>query len=238
MNIDHVATLRNARGGTHPDILRAAELAVQSGADSITVHLREDRRHIRDDDVKLLKQKLSVPMNLEIALNDEMVQLALAIKPHAVCLVPERREELTTEGGLNVSQLTDSQVAQIVAMNNAGIRVCAFIEPSIDQINAAKSNHIRFIELHTGPYCHADGDKRAEHLARIRECAEYAVRNNIECHAGHGLNYNNVAPIAGIPQIMELNIGHFLVGEALFTGLGASIRHMRFLMDNARMTQS
>ncbi len=235
VNIDHAATLRNARGGVHPDILRTAQTAIQAGADSITVHLREDRRHIRDADVELLKQKIAVPMNLEIAATPEMRDIALRIKPHAVCLVPEKRTEITTEGGLDVMN-ANREFQDIVAdLLNAKINVAVFIEPHLGHVAAAQDMGIRTVEFHTGPYCHAAPDMQRQFAKHIHEVAIRSTKDGMVCHAGHGLNYENVGLIARIPEIMELNIGHFLIGEGLFTGLGNAIRHMRFVMDQARM---
>ena len=234
VNIDHVATLRNARGEVHPEPLRAAVMAQEAGADSITVHLREDRRHIRDGDVKELKDTLTIPLNLEIAATEEMVGIALAVKPHACCIVPERREELTTEGGLDVVSGIDELKPHIAQLTEAGIRVSLFIDPDIAQLDAAKEAGAPVIELHTGQYCHASGAKQKEELARIVAAAAHAQHIGLECHAGHGLNYDNVIPVAAIPQIVELNIGHFLIGEAVFLGLKGSIAGMRMIMDKAR----
>ncbi len=234
VNIDHVATLRNARGGTNPDVLRAAEMAVAGGADGITVHLREDRRHIRDADVELLRRKIQLPLNLEIAATSEMVDIACRIRPHAVCIVPERRAELTTEGGLDLAMVDRDFPNFVERLRDAGIRVSVFADANISQISRAIDFGIPVVEIHTGQYCHADGDLGANLLKQIADAAEYASHRGIECHAGHGLNYENVASIAKIAEIVELNIGHFLVGEALFIGFSQSIRHMRFLMDQAR----
>lgn len=234
VNIDHVATVRNARGGDFPCPVRAAQAAQAAGADGITAHLREDRRHIRDEDIAALMAALSVPLNLEMAASEEMLAIALRHKPHAVCIVPERREERTTEGGLNVAGAMD-QIGPVVSrLKDAGIRVSLFIEPDVAQVNAAMALGAPVVEFHTGAYAHADGPARASELRRITDVVALAARNGIEPHAGHGLTYDNVAPIAAIPRIAELNIGHFLIGEAIFTGLGPAIAEMRARMDAAR----
>ena len=234
VNIDHVATIRNARGGDHPDPVRAALLAVNAGADGITVHLREDRRHIRDEDIASLMAALAVPLNLEMAATDEMLEIALRHKPHAACIVPEKREERTTEGGLDAARQFDLLAPMVRALGDAGVRVSLFIEPDVAQIDAAIRLGAPVVEFHTGRYAHVDGQARAEELRRISDAAALAARNGIEPHAGHGLSFDNVGPIAAIPQIRELNIGHFLVGEAIFTGLADAIRTMRTHMDAAR----
>ena len=232
VNIDHVATIRNARGGNHPDPMRAVEIVEAAGGDGITVHLREDRRHIRDEDLAALMARVTLPVNLEMAATDAMVEIALRHKPNAACIVPERREERTTEGGLDAAG-QHNQLAPLVArLNDAGIRVSLFIEPDPRQIEAAMRMRAPVIELHTGKYAHGDPD--GSELCRLSDAAALAVKNGIEPHAGHGLTFDNVAAIAAIPQIAELNIGHFLVGEAIFIGLDASIRKMRALMDVAR----
>ena len=234
VNIDHVATIRNARGGNHPDPVRAAFAAAEAGADGITAHLREDRRHIRDEDIAALMEHLAVPLNLEMAATDEMLAIALKHRPHAVCIVPEKREERTTEGGLDAAG-QDNHLAPLVGrLLDAGIRVSLFIEPDPRQIDAAIRLRAPVVEFHTGLYAHLEGEPRATELRRIADAAALAVKNGIEPHAGHGLTFDNVVPIAAIPQIRELNIGHFLVGEAIFEGLGESIRRMRGLMDEAR----
>ena len=232
VNIDHVATIRNARGGNHPDPMRAVEIVEAAGGDGITVHLREDRRHIRDEDLAALMARVTLPVNLEMAATDAMVEIAMRHKPNAACIVPERREERTTEGGLDAAG-QHNQLAPLVArLNDAGIRVSLFIEPDPRQIEAAMRMRAPVIELHTGKYAHGDPD--GSELRRLSDAAALAVKNGIEPHAGHGLTFDNVAAIAAIPQIAELNIGHFLVGEAIFIGLDASIRKMRALMDVAR----
>ncbi|HEX7752969.1 MAG TPA: pyridoxine 5'-phosphate synthase [Novosphingobium sp.] len=234
VNIDHVATIRNARGGDHPDPVRAAGVVASAGGDGITAHLREDRRHIRDGDLARIQAATGLPLNLEMAATDEMLEIALRHKPHAACIVPERREERTTEGGLDAAGL-HNQLAPIVGrLNDAGIRVSLFIAPDPRQIEAALRLGAPVVELHTGEYAHAEGDQVAVELKRIADMAALAAKNGIEPHAGHGLTYENVTPIAAIPQLAELNIGHYLIGEAIFCGLEASIRRMRELMDLAR----
>ncbi len=234
VNIDHVATIRNARGGRHPDPVRAARLAVQAGADGITAHLREDRRHISDDDIERLVREIDRPLNFEMAATDEMLAIALRHKPHAACMVPERREERTTEGGLDVARGRDQLARFARALKDAGIRVSMFIEATTAQLDASKAIGADIVELHTGAYCHAEGADRQRELERIIAAAKHAERIGLECHAGHGLTFDTVGPIAAIPTLMELNIGHFLVGEAIFGGLESAIRRMRALMDNAR----
>ncbi len=234
VNIDHVATIRNARGGLHPDPMRAVRVVEAAGGDGITIHLREDRRHIVDDDLAHVMESSSLPVNLEMAATDEMLEIALRHKPHAVCIVPERREERTTEGGLDAAG-QHNRIAPIVsALNDAGVRVSLFIAPEARQIEAATHLRAPVVELHTGEYAHAEGDAVEAELKRLTDAAALAAKNGIEPHAGHGLTFDNVTPIAAIPQLRELNIGHFLVGEAIFIGLEASIRQMRALMDAAR----
>ena len=234
VNIDHVATVRNARGSGYPDPVRAALLAVEAGADGITAHLREDRRHITDDDIARLSAELSVPLNLEMAATQEMLAIALRHRPHAVCIVPEKREERTTEGGLDVAGHFEHLAPMVAQLRENGSRVSLFIEPDERQIDAALRLGAPVVEFHTGRYCElAEGDRAAE-LRRIADAAALAAKEGIEPHAGHGLTFDNVIPIAAIPQIMELNIGHFLIGEAIFDGLAPVIRHMRALMDEAR----
>ncbi|HZF46793.1 MAG TPA: pyridoxine 5'-phosphate synthase [Sphingomonadaceae bacterium] len=234
VNIDHVATIRNARGGDHPDPVRAAEIVAAVGGDGITAHLREDRRHIRDADLARIQAATELPLNLEMAATEEMLAIALRHKPHAACIVPEKREERTTEGGLDAAGL-HNQLAPIVGkLLDAGIRVSLFIEAKAEQIEAALRLNATIVELHTGEYAHAEGEQRAVELKRIADMAALAAKNGIEPHAGHGLTYENVQPIAAIPQLAELNIGHYLVGEAIFTGLGPAVRRMRELMDEAR----
>ena len=234
VNIDHVATIRNARGGIHPDPVRAARVAAQAGADGITAHLREDRRHISDDDIRRLRDEIDLPLNLEMAATDEMIGIALEHIPHAACIVPEKRAERTTEGGLDVAA-AKMRLARIVdELNGAGIRVSLFIEPERAQLEAARAVGAPVVELHTGAYCDAPAARRAQELARIVEAAKIAEALGLECHAGHGLTFDTVGPIAQISTIVELNIGHFLVGEAIFGGLDSAIRRMRSLMDKAR----
>jgi pyridoxine 5-phosphate synthase len=238
VNIDHVATLRNARGGVHPDPVQAAHCAILAGADGITAHLREDRRHIRDDDVERLKQEIITPLNFEMAATDEMIAIAARIRPHAACLVPEKRTERTTEGGLDIIAGRDHLKPAIRALKDRGIRVSLFVEPETDIVEMARSLEAPVIELHTGAYCDActfgEEARAADELARLRRAAEHGAELGLEIHAGHGLDFNNVMAVAAIPQIVELNIGHHLVGEAVFTGLADAIRTMRRLMDAGR----
>jgi len=234
VNIDHVATIRNARGGPHPDPVRAAHTAEAAGADGITAHLREDRRHIGDDDIGRLLANIGVPLNLEMAATREMLEIALRHRPHAACIVPERREERTTEGGLDAVGGRDMLARFADELGAAGIRVSLFIAPETAQLDAAKAIGAPVVELHTGGYCNAEGARRMAELERIAAAASYAADIGLECHAGHGLGFDTVAPIAAIPTIAELNIGHFLVGEAIFGGLESAVRRMRALMDNAR----
>jgi pyridoxine 5-phosphate synthase len=234
VNIDHVATVRNARGGTYPDPVRAALLAADAGADGITAHLREDRRHITDDDIARLTEQLTIPLNLEMAATEEMLAIALKHRPHAVCIVPEKREERTTEGGIDAAGLHDRLQPMVAELTAAGSRVSLFIEPDARQIDAALRLGAPVVELHTGLYCELDGPARAEELRRLSDAAALAAKSGIEVHAGHGLTFDNVAPVAAIPQVVELNIGHFLIGEAIFIGLADSIRRMRAAMDVAR----
>jgi pyridoxine 5-phosphate synthase len=234
VNIDHVATIRNARGGLYPDPVRAAKIASEHGADGITAHLREDRRHIIDDDIGRLIGAIALPLNMEMAATEEMLEIALRHRPHAACIVPERREERTTEGGLDAAGQHNHLQPLITRLADVGIRVSLFIEPDPRQIEAAMLLGAPVVEFHTGRYAHTDGDERAAELARIADAAALAVKNGIEPHAGHGLTFDNVQPIAAIPQIAELNIGHFLIGEAIFEGLGPVVERMRALMDEAR----
>jgi pyridoxine 5-phosphate synthase len=238
VNIDHVATVRNARGGAYPDPLRAAKIAEEAGADGITAHLREDRRHISDADIDGLMDVLSVPLNFEMAATDEMQKVALRHKPHAVCIVPEKREERTTEGGLEVAR-DENRLAHFIApLRDAGCRVSIFIAAEMRQIEAANRIGAEVIELHTGAYCdaHADGlfEERDAELVRLCEMSTFAHSLGLEVHAGHGLTYDTVAPVAAIAEVRELNIGHFLIGEAIFLGLEPAIREMRMIMDEAR----
>ena len=241
VNIDHVATIRNARGGSHPEPTRAAELALKAGADGITAHLREDRRHISDADIDALAElcrQAGKPLNLEMAVTDEMLAIALRHRPHAACLVPERREERTTEGGLDVAGARNAVAPVVRALSGAGVRVSLFIEASARQIETAAAVGAQVVELHTGAYCDAvkdgDADKAARILAQLTEGAALASSLGLEVHAGHGIDYDSVGPVSKIPQVVELNIGHFLIGEAIFEGLPASIVRMRALMDEAR----
>jgi pyridoxine 5-phosphate synthase len=234
VNIDHVATIRNARGGPHPDPVRAAQMAAAAGADGVTAHLREDRRHITDQDIDRLMAKIDLPLNLEMAATEEMLAIALAHRPHAACIVPEKREERTTEGGLDAAGQFGALQPYVERLADAGIRVSLFIEPSERQVDAALRLGAPVVEFHTGRYAHVEGEEQVAELKRISDAAALAAKNGIEPHAGHGLTFDNVVPIAAIPQLAELNIGHFLVGEAIFTGLGSSVRRMRELMESAR----
>lgn len=234
VNIDHVATIRNARGGEHPDPVRAAEIVAAVGGDGITAHLREDRRHIRDEDLRRIQEATSLPLNLEMAATDEMLEIALRHKPHAACIVPERREERTTEGGLDAAGQHNRLAPILARLTDAGIRVSLFIAPEVRQLEAAMRLGAPVVEFHTGEYAHATGAAQAEELRRVADMAALAAKNGIEPHAGHGLTYENVTPIAAIPQLAELNIGHYLIGEAIFIGLEASVKRMRDLMDSAR----
>ena len=238
VNIDHVATIRNARGGDHPDPVRAAQIVAAVGADGITAHLREDRRHIRDDDLRRIQDATDLPLNLEMAATEEMLAIALAHRPHAACIVPEKREERTTEGGLDAAGLHNTLVPIVSRLREAGIRVSLFIEAQERQLDAALRLGAPVVEFHTGEYAHAalagDQERTARELRRIADMAALAAKNGIEPHAGHGLTYDNVQPIAAIPQLAELNIGHYLVGEAVFVGLAEAVKQMRELMDAAR----
>ena len=240
INIDHIATLRNARGGRHPDPLRAAEAAVAAGADNITAHLREDRRHIRDDDIARLSAAALAPLNMEMAVTPEMLAIALEVRPYATCLVPERREELTTEGGLDVASQIDTLAPFVGELRHAGIHVSLFIDPELEQIRASRQAGADAVELHTGTYCAAAtaGDLTAlkRELKRLEDAAREAAAIGLEVHAGHGLDYKNVGAVAAIPEIVELNIGHYLVGEALYVSLTESVGRMRAIMDEARGT--
>ena len=238
VNIDHVATVRNARGSAYPDPVRAGIMAQEFGADGITAHLREDRRHITDADIDGLMAALRIPLNFEMAATPEMQKIALRHKPHAVCIVPEKREERTTEGGLEVAREENALAHFIAPLRDAGCRVSIFIAADRRQIEAAHRIGAQVIELHTGAYCdtHAEGhfDARDAELARLADMAVFAHDLGLEVHAGHGLTYDTVAPIAAIPQLMELNIGHFLIGEAIFRGIGPAMAEMRRLMDEGR----
>lgn len=238
VNVDHVATIRNARGGPRPDPLRAALLAIEAGADGVTAHLREDRRHITDADMARLKASISKPLNFEMAATGQMLDIALATAPHAVCLVPEKRTERTTEGGLDVVGAHDYLVPYVDQLARGGIRVSLFIEPSIEAIDAAVSIKAPVVELHTGAWCHAvevgDAARAEREFARVKKAAAYGAERGLEIHAGHGLDYDTARQAAALPQIVELNIGHFLIGEAVFVGLAEAIRQMRKAMDEGR----
>ena len=235
VNIDHVATLRNARGGRHPSVVSAALLAQKSGADGLTIHLREDRRHIRDDDAIQIKQAIDIPLNFEMAATQEMVSFALELQPNACCIVPEKREEVTTEGGLAVAGNEHRLAPLFDQIKQAGIRLSLFIEASEPQIRAAAAMGADIIELHTGTYCDApDQGAREKELIKITKGAQLAHELGIEVHAGHGLDFESVGPIAALPQMAELNIGHFLMGAALFTGMAEAITTMKAKMDEAR----
>jgi pyridoxine 5-phosphate synthase len=234
VNIDHVATVRNARGSGYPDPVRAALIAAAAGADGITAHLREDRRHITDDDIARLSAELTIPLNLEMAATDEMLDIALKHRPRAACIVPEKREERTTEGGLDARGQHNHLAPMVRALRQANIRVSLFIEPDAAQIDAALQLGAPVVELHTGRYAELASEAQAEELRRLADAAALAAKNGIEVHAGHGLTFDNVQPIAAIPQLAELNIGHFLIGEAVFDGLAPVVRKMRALMDAAR----
>lgn len=234
VNIDHVATLRNARGGTHPDPVRAALLIGEAGGEGVTAHLREDRRHITDADINRLKAECPLPLNFEMAATEEMTEIATRVRPHAACLVPEKREERTTENGLDVVRVERALEPIVAKLLDAGCRVSLFIDPEPAQLEAASRLSAPVVELHTGTYCEATGPARAAELQRLREAAAMAEQLGIECHAGHGLDFVSVGPVAAIPQIVELNIGHFLVGEAIFAGFVPTLAKMRRLMDEAR----
>jgi pyridoxine 5-phosphate synthase len=235
VNIDHVATLRNARGGQHPDPVRAAQLAQASGADGITIHLREDRRHIRDADVDAIKSAITIPLNFEMAATDEMRDIALRLRPHAACIVPEKRTEVTTEGGLDVLSNFNSLRSVVHVLNEVGIRTSLFIDADSAQVEASAKIGAKVVELHTGAYCEAEDEQEREMLLlKLQEAARHAHALGLEVHAGHGLCYKTVGPIAAIPEVVELNIGHFLVGEAVFIGLPEAMKKMRACMDVAR----
>ncbi|MBV9736317.1 MAG: pyridoxine 5'-phosphate synthase [Acidisphaera sp.] len=230
VNIDHVATVRNARGGAHPDPLAAAQAALAAGADGITLHLREDRRHIRDDDVARIRAAITAPINLEMAATAEMLRIARDTTPHAACLVPERRAEVTTEGGLDVAGQREALRPVVAALAAAGIRVSLFIDPDTPQLEAAAAIGAPVVELHTGAYAHGGPGE----LDRLARAAERGASLGLECHAGHGLTHDNVGPVAALPQVVELNIGHFLIGQAILEGLPAAVRRMKALMQAAR----
>jgi pyridoxine 5-phosphate synthase len=238
VNVDHVATVRNARGGIHPDPVHAAAIAIEAGADGITAHLREDRRHIRDGDIARLKAEIARPLNLEMAATAEMLRVAVATRPHAACLVPERREERTTEGGLDAAGQRTQLAPVVEELKQAGIRVSLFIAPQLSQIEAAVVVGAPVIELHTGAWCDALAENRAQEAERewqrIRDGAKLARREGLEVHAGHGLNFKTAETIAGLPEVVELNIGHFLVGEAVYVGLASAVKTMRAAMDRGR----
>jgi pyridoxine 5-phosphate synthase len=234
INVDHVATIRNARGGPHPCPVRAAQMVRKAGGDGITAHLREDRRHIVDRDIERLSAEVDLPLNLEMAASDEMLAVALRIRPHACCIVPERREERTTESGLDVAG-HERQIGRITReLSGAGIRVSLFVDADPRQLEAAKRVSAPVVELHTGTYCDVSGAERQRELQRLVAAARLCAELGLECHAGHGLTYENVTPVAAISNLTELNIGHFLIGEAVFAGLDAAVRRMRELMDEAR----
>jgi pyridoxine 5-phosphate synthase len=238
VNIDHVATIRNARGIAHPDPIRAARMAAEAGADGITAHLREDRRHISDEDIERLSAQIDLPLNLEMAATEEMLAIALRHRPHAVCIVPEKRQELTTEGGLDAHGGENHLRRYVDEMVKAGIRVSLFIDPEAVQLRSARRLGAPVVELHTGCYAEAGADTWEAELERLRSAAALAGELGLECHAGHGLSYDNVGPVAAIGNLQELNIGHFLVGEAIFGGLDSAIKRMRALMDKARAEAS
>ncbi len=238
VNIDHVATIRNARGGRHPDPVRAARLAATAGADGITAHLREDRRHISDDDIRRLGAEIDLPLNLEMAATGEMLEIAIAHRPHAACLVPEKRQEVTTEGGLDVAGGRAHLAPFVAALEDAGVRVSLFIDPEEAQLAAAKELGAPVVELHTGAYCDAPPAAREGEYQRLVRAAAFGHGIGLECHAGHGLDFDTVGQVSAILTIVELNIGHFLIGEAIFGGLDSSIRRMRALMDRARASAS
>lgn len=242
VNIDHVATIRNARGGQHPDPVRAAEMAAKAGADGITAHLREDRRHISDGDIDRLMGAITLPLNLEMAATDEMLAIALRHRPHACCLVPERREELTTEGGLDAAAQHNHLAPYVGQLVDAGIRVSLFVNSDRIQLAVAKAMGAQVVELHTGAFCDAVNEGRAEdaasELERLRVAAREGREMGLEMHAGHGITFESVGAVASIPEFVELNIGHFLIGEAIFGGLDSTIRRMRALMDQARSSST
>ena len=233
VNIDHVATIRNARGGIHPDPVAAAILAQKSGADGITVHLRQDRRHIRDEDLSRLAKEISLPINLEMAAVEEMLAIALQTKPNAVCIVPEKRQEITTEGGLNVVREQEKLAKFIAKIRECEIRVSLFVDPGFEQIECAKKIGADIVELHTGEFCNKTGKERDEEFLKIKKCSELAASLGLECHAGHGLDYETAKKVAEIAEIAELNIGHFIIGEAIFDGLAAVIKKMKMAINQS-----
>ena len=237
VNIDHVATVRNARGGDAPDPIRAALIAQNAGADGITAHLREDRRHIKDKDIERLMAEIELPLNFEMAATNEMKDIALKLKPNAVCIVPEKRMEITTEGGLDLISQFDRLKSICDQLNGSGVRVSLFIEPDLRQIETAEKLKVPVIELHTGTYSELEADDKENELKRIQRAVDYANELGIECHAGHGLNFENVEPVASIEKITELNIGHFLIGEAVFIGLTSAIGKMKHIMAEARKVE-
>ncbi len=242
VNIDHVATIRNARGGPRPDPLRAALLAIDAGADGITAHLREDRRHITDADMARLKERISKPLNFEMAATEQMLDIALGVRPHAVCIVPEKRTERTTEGGLDVIRAHDYLLAYVDQLSRSNIRVSLFVEPTLEVIDAARSVKAKVVELHTGAWCHAvemtNKQQAEQEFERIKKAAAYGAKVGLEIHAGHGLDYETARRVSTLPQISELNIGHFLIGEAVFVGLSETIRTMRAAMNEGRVQAS
>ncbi len=231
VNIDHIATIRNARGGSHPDPIDGAILAQKNGADGITIHLREDRRHIRDEDLLRLKKHIKLPINLEIAGTEEMLKIAIKTKPHAVCIVPEKRQEITTEGGLDLIKNQQNLAKIIKKIRQHKIRVSLFIDADFKQIDMAKKLQADIIEIHTGEFCNLIGVEQNREFQKIKKCVEYASGLGLECHAGHGLNYQTAKKIAKIPQIYELNIGHFIIGEAIFEGLDKVIKKMKKILE-------
>ena len=237
VNIDHIATIRNARGENHPDPFYAARIVKKFGSDSITIHLREDRRHIKDKDIERLMAEIELPLNFEMAATNEMKDIALSLKPNAVCIVPEKRMEITTEGGLDLISQFDRLKSICDQLNGSGVRVSLFIEPDLRQIETAEKLKVPVIELHTGTYSELAADDKENELKRIQRAVDYANELGIECHAGHGLNFENVEPVASIEKITELNIGHFLIGEAVFIGLTSAIGKMKHIMAEARKVE-
>jgi pyridoxine 5-phosphate synthase len=237
VNIDHVATIRNARGGDHPDPVRAALQAQNAGADGITAHLREDRRHISDYDIERLKKEISLPLNLEMAATEEMLKIALKTKPNAACIVPEKRQEVTTEGGLNISSNSKKINSYTKQLQDAGIKVSLFLDPNMADVEIAKSIGVDIIEFHTGKYCHLKGEAQKQELQKLKKIVKHTHSLGVECHAGHGLSYCDVTDVAKIRELKELNIGHFLIGEAIFSGLSESILKMKNLIIEARLEE-